>query len=53
VYKSSQIATIVEDKVKLLAVLERSKLLLKTPVVFLLGLAFPSEAMFLSVMFII
>ena len=42
--KSSEVSTIIEDEVELLAILERDELLFKTPVVFLLSLTLPSEA---------
>jgi len=45
--KSSEVSTIIEDEVELLAILERDELLLKTPVVFLLGLPLPSETVIL------
>lgn len=41
--KSSEVSTIIEDEVELLAILERDELLLKAPVVFLLSLTLPSE----------
>lgn len=41
--QGSQISTVVEDQVESLAVLEGMKLLLQTPLVFLLGLTLPGE----------
>ena len=43
VNESSEVTTVVEDQVQGLAVLEGSKLLLKAPLVLLLGLALPGE----------
>jgi hypothetical protein len=42
--KASQVTTVVEDKVELLAILEGSKLLLQAPFVLLVGLTLPGEA---------
>jgi len=39
-----KISTVVENKVEALSIFESGELLLETPVVFLLGLAFPCEA---------
>lgn len=44
VNERSKISTIVKNEVQFLAVLECGELLLKTPVVLLLGLAFPCKA---------
>lgn len=42
--EGSKISTIIEDKVKGLAVLEGGELLLEAPLVFLLSLALPGKA---------
>ena len=41
--EGSKISTIIKDEVKLLAVREGGELLLKAPVVFLLGLSLPGK----------
>jgi hypothetical protein len=41
--EGSEVATVVEDQVQALAILESSELLLKAPLVFLLSLALPGE----------
>jgi hypothetical protein len=41
--ESSKISTVIEDQVQALAILECNKLLLQTPLVFLLSLALPCE----------
>lgn len=45
VHQCGEVAPVVENKVELLAVLEGVELLLEAPLVFLLGLALPREAM--------
>lgn len=42
--KGSEVTTVVEDQVELLAILEGTELLLETPLVLLLGLTLPGEA---------
>jgi hypothetical protein len=45
--EGGQIATVVKNEVELLAILEGGELLLEAPVVLLLGLALPREAIFM------
>ena len=48
VYERGQIATVVEDKVELLAILKGGELLLEAPLVLLLSLTLPGEAILSS-----
>jgi len=52
VYECCEVATVVEDEIEALAILEGSELLLQTPVVLLLGLALPGETTDLSAGFL-
>jgi hypothetical protein len=42
--EGGQVTTVVEDEVELLVILESEQLLLKAPLVLLLGLTLPGEA---------